>query len=388
MKLAESRHEEAQRARDLKAAQARKKECDAASGALNDVIQRIQREAKAAASLLYPKAASLEEIQGALADDEAIVLYDLPRRLPAGEKSPPLAKRTMAMVVTRKQARAVALPPADAILAACEGLVLDDPEEDPAPRIAELRKLLVEPLALPKEAKRILVSPSGPLSPLPLCLLMPDRAVAHIPSATTYRLLRESRLSPGRKVLALGDPQYSGGLEPLPHTRAEAKEIGDTVLLGDEATKAGLAAALGREERWRAVHLACHGLVDAERPALSSLALTGGGLSAYEAMGMRFAADLVVLSACETGKGKAISGEGLLGFSRAFMVAGAPRVIVSLWPVEDKATLALMKRFYEAWKRGTPAAEALRQAQDHVRAKKEWAHPMYWAAWQLWGLPD
>jgi len=127
--------------------------------------------------------------------------------------------------------------------------------------------------------------------------------------------------------------------------------------------------------------------VDEERPALSSLALADGGLT-RTSDGMRFATDLVVLSACETGKGKVVSGEGLLGFSRAFMVAGAPRVIVSLWPVEDKATLSLMSRFYEAWKRGTPAAEALRQAQDHVRARKEWAHPMYWAAWQLWGLPD
>ena len=103
---------------------------------------------------------------------------------------------------------------------------------------------------------------------------------------------------------------------------------------------------------------------------------------------MKVPADLVVLSACETGRGKVVHGEGILGFTRTFMMAGAPRVIVSLWPVEDKATQALMKKFYAHWRSGMSTAAALRKAQAHVRAQKQWKHPSYWAAWQLWGLPD
>ena len=102
-------------------------------------------------------------------------------------------------------------------------------------------------------------------------------------------------------------------------------------------------------------------------------------------------ADLVVLSACETGKGKIYRTEGIVGLTRAFMFAGSPRVLCSLWQVDDEATRALMVKFYELWNpkkgEGIGAAAALKQAQAHVRAQKQWAHPYYWAAWVLWGLP-
>ena len=69
------------------------------------------------------------------------------------------------------------------------------------------------------------------------------------------------------------------------------------------------------------------------------------------------------------------------------MLAGSSRVIVSLWEVEDKATMTLMKEFYLHWGKGVPAATALARAQKHVRDQEKWRHPAYWAAWQLWGLP-
>jgi CHAT domain-containing protein len=146
------------------------------------------------------------------------------------------------------------------------------------------------------------------------------------------------------------------------------------------------------------VHFACHGLVDRERPARSSLALTAAGdddgfLTCLEVFRMAVPADLVVLSACETAQGRVVEGEGLVGFARAFMFAGAPRVLCSLWKVDDEATRVLMTRFYDLWnpKDGTPgvhAAEALRRAQEHVRTESRWRHPYYWAAWVLWGLPE
>jgi CHAT domain-containing protein len=102
-------------------------------------------------------------------------------------------------------------------------------------------------------------------------------------------------------------------------------------------------------------------------------------------------ADLVVLSACDTGRGRIYRSEGVIGLARAFMHAGAPRVICSLWKVDDDATRALMVAFYGRWsgKGGRQeAAAALRAAQADARAQPRWKAPWYWAAWVLWGLLD
>ena len=116
---------------------------------------------------------------------------------------------------------------------------------------------------------------------------------------------------------------------------------------------------------------------------------------ALEILRMKIPADLVVMSACETWKGKIYKTEGIVGLTRAFMFAGAPRVICSLWKVDDEVTQALMIKFYELWnpkdgKKGPGAAAALKKAQAFVRDHEngKWKHPYYWAAWVLWGLPD
>jgi CHAT domain-containing protein len=108
---------------------------------------------------------------------------------------------------------------------------------------------------------------------------------------------------------------------------------------------------------------------------------------------MRIPADLAVLSACETATGRSYGSEGIVGLVRAFMFAGAPRVICSLWDVDDDATQALMRAFYARWNpkdgsQGVPPAAALRAAQEEVRSDPRWKHPAYWAAWVLWGLPE
>jgi len=196
-----------------------------------------------------------------------------------------------------------------------------------------------------------------------------------------------------RRSGATPSSQSGPGLGPLPASAAEARAVGDVVLLGSDATEARVRDALASRPRWRAVHLACHAFADPDRPALSSVALSPAGdddglLTAHEVLRSPLRADLVVLSGCDTGRGMAIRAEGHLGLARAFLLAGAPRVIASLWRVDDDATRALMEAFYARWKDGTSTAEALRDARARVRAEPRWAHPRYWAAFVQWGLAD
>jgi len=147
--------------------------------------------------------------------------------------------------------------------------------------------------------------------------------------------------------------------------------------------------------QYRIVHFATHGLLDNEHPELSGLVLSmvgpdgkpqNGFLDLEDIYNLTLPADLVVLSACETGLGKEINGEGLVGLTRGFMYAGASRVVASLWQVDDAATAELMGAFYRAMlvDRLRPAA-ALRQAQIELMKQKRWHDPYYWAAFTLQG---
>lgn len=156
----------------------------------------------------------------------------------------------------------------------------------------------------------------------------------------------------------------------------------------DTATRAELG-------RYRYLHFATHGLLDSERPGLSALVLSlvdesgapqDGFLRAHEIYNLNLPAELVVLSACQTGLGKEIKGEGLVGLTRGFMYAGAARVVVSLWNVNDKATSELMAKFYRKMlKNGQRPAAALRSAQVEMWRQRQWQSPYYWAAFVLQG---
>jgi CHAT domain-containing protein len=151
----------------------------------------------------------------------------------------------------------------------------------------------------------------------------------------------------------------------------------------------------GELGQYRYVHFATHGLLDSERPGLSSLVLSmvdaqgkpqDGFLRANDIYNLKLPAELVVLSACQTGLGKDIKGEGLVGLTRGFMYAGAARVVVSLWSVNDKATADLMAKFYEKMlKQGERPAAALRAAQVEMWRQKQWQSPYYWAAFTMQG---
>ncbi len=189
-------------------------------------------------------------------------------------------------------------------------------------------------------------------------------------------------------------------LPRLPFTRDEAKTIlavvppgaGKEALDFDASRKL---AVSGELTKYQVVHFATHALVDNLHPELSGLVLSlvdqqgapqDGFLDLQDIYDLDLPADLVVLSACQTGLGKEINGEGMIGLTRGFMYAGASSVVSTLWKVDDFATAKLMGHFYRAMKRGrmTPA-QALRQAQLALWKEDHWSAPYYWAGFTLQG---
>jgi hypothetical protein len=186
----------------------------------------------------------------------------------------------------------------------------------------------------------------------------------------------------------------------LPGTRREAEQI--LALVPAASSKRAFdfmvsrATATSEElSQYRYVHFATHGFLDSQHPELSGILLSmfdeqgqpqDGFLRAHEVFNLKLPAELVVLSACQTGLGKEIRGEGLVGLTRGFMYAGAPRVLVSLWSVSDLGTAELMTRFYRGMlKEGKRPAEALQAAQVSMLKEKQFAAPYFWAAFTLQG---
>ena len=292
-----------------------------------------------------------------------------------------------------------------------------------------LYRLLVQPAAgALAGARRIVISPDGPLHTLPFAALRRgDRYLVEwkplhsVLSATVYAELTRNRPAPRQpgeeRLVAFGDPVYPPSrinairdpqlrealrrgltLTPLPSTRKEVQEIGSLFperreYLGREATEE---RAKSLDQSSHLIHFACHGLIDPRFPLNSALALTvpehpaagqdNGLLQAWEIFeSVRLDADLVTLSACDTALGREVGGEGLIGLTRAFQYAGAHSVLASLWGISDYSTAAFMKSFYGHLRAGKTKDEALRAAQlDQIR-KKSGSHPFFWAAFQLTG---
>jgi CHAT domain-containing protein len=186
----------------------------------------------------------------------------------------------------------------------------------------------------------------------------------------------------------------------LPGTRQEAEQIVAMVPTNERRLALDFAAsrdtATSAElSQYRYVHLSTHGLLNSVHPELSGLVFSlvnergesqDGFLRAHEIFNLKLSPEVVVLSACQTGMGKNIRGEGLVSLTRGFMYAGAPRVIVSLWGVSDLGTTELMVRLYQGMlKDGMRPAAALRAAQVSLMNDKRWASPYYWAPFTLHG---
>jgi len=275
-------------------------------------------------------------------------------------------------------------------------------------------------------------------------LLIADHEIVNLPSASTLAVVRKEvagrQIAP-KSVVALADPVFMKNDERvkpakvdnetlahnestkdrqlvkaaaedtgvandglyiprLPGTRKEAEQIVAMV----PATEGRLALdfAANRDtvtsaelSQYRYVHLSTHGFLNSVHPELSGVVFSlvnesgeaqDGFLRAHELFNLKLPVEVVVLSACQTGVGKNIRGEGLVSLTRGFMYAGAPRVIVSLWNVSDWGTTELMVRFYQGMlKEGMRPAAALRAAQISLMNDKRWASPYYWAPFILQG---
>ncbi len=286
-------------------------------------------------------------------------------------------------------------------------------------------------------------------SPLPT-LLIADHEVVNLPSASALAIIRREvggRRAAPKTLAALADPVFEAGDPRLLTARKKAATkgliafarsaespsatslfpselsrsvrsfnrygFGRLVFSNDEvefitklAPRGSTLKATGFEanhqlavsgelSHYRIVHFATHGLINNEHPELSGLALSlvdengkpqDGFLRMSEIFNLRLPADLVVLSACQTGLGKEIKGEGLVGLTRGFMYAGAERVVASLWRVDDQATAQLMKHFYRGMlKENLQPASALRAAQIEMSKSPRWSSPYYWAGFVIQG---
>lgn len=212
--------------------------------------------------------------------------------------------------------------------------------------------------------------------------------------------LSQSQLAQAAKSTGIAEAGDDLVIRRIPFTRKEAQSIrrfvdkpSATVALDFNASRD---FALGPDlSHYRIVHFATHGIVDTTRPELSGLILSlvnekgepkDGFLRMTDVYNLRLPAELVVLSACQTGIGKTMHGEGLIGLTRGFFYAGARRLVVSLWSVNDEATADLMTDFYRAMLRenADPSA-ALRRAQREMIKSKRFSAPYYWAAFSLQG---
>lgn len=262
---------------------------------------------------------------------------------------------------------------------------------------------------------------AGPINFAKLSYLTLDHEIQYVPSVSVLAAVQKNAADDSgeqrKELVAFADPvtgsktatpragtigaavrSWSTSLPNLPFARTEVEAISKLyskedvrVLIGKEASEENVKNMNILD--YRIIHIASHGLIDEERPQLSALVLTPGSkgqedgfLTMREVFDLKLKADLVVLSACKTGLGRQIRGEGMDGLSRAFFFAGASRVLVSLWNVYDPSTADFMTTFYRNLKdNGMHETEALQQARLEMIHSKKYSHPYYWAPFILIG---
>ena len=311
-----------------------------------------------------------------------------------------------------------------------------------------LCEILISPIASQLDKQRLLIVADSALQYIPFAALslssrsyqplIIEHEIINLPSASTVAVMRQetaNRPPAPRTLTIIADPVFSADDERvknsnthpnpssklpiasqqisraasnaginwtrLPGTRQEAEAI-LALLPHNETSSYVLDFEASRERatspelaQYRIIHFATHGFVHSSAPELSGIVMSlvnsqgdseNGFLRLHDIFNLKLAADLVVLSACQTGLGEAIRGEGVMGLTRGLMYAGAQRIVTSFWNVDDRATANLMVKFYQGilQQNLTPSA-ALRQAQLQMWREQKFSRPYYWAAFSLQG---
>ncbi len=309
--------------------------------------------------------------------------------------------------------------------------------------IEKLSQSLIEPLEpYINASSQLVISPDGPLSQLPFEILetktnssnlISQKSIQYTQSLSTYALSKNLQIQlkniPNRKsLLAVGNPEYLNAPQenstrqltrnaaisnldkvtdldtlwnPLPGTEVEVKKISalfpnsNKVLLGKEATEQNMQQLnqSGEIKNYKYILMSAHGYLSPNQPALSSIVLglknklpsADGYITALEWSEYNLRSDLTVLSACDSGIGKVINGEGVMGLPFALFVAGNVNTILSLWPVDDEATAIFMETFFKKLKSGESTTDALKNTKHNFIKSIQYSDPKYWSPFILVG---
>jgi len=402
-----------------------------------NLMLKIRQQNPRYAGLQYPQPLKLADAQALIDKDTVLMEYFVGK------------KGSFCFVITRDDAKAFSLPAEGELKEQVRSIIGAIQEQDLvwattngmyrqyAITARSLYRKLLEPAGVALQMKRkIIIAPDGMLGYLPFeCLLTAggdfkqidfsklsyfglNYEIQYVPSISVLAAIEQNRPTnkdDHRKAfIAFADPEnqpgppknltgldgevsnWSTSLQPLPFAKTEVEEISKlypkgstTLLIGKDASEVN-AKKMDLQD-YRIVHFASHGLIDEEHPQFSSLILNSGGdedgyLTMREVFDLKLNADLVVLSACKSGLGQRIRGEGMTGLSRSFFGAGASSVLVSLWNVSDRSTSKFMISFYSEMETAKlTEAAALKAARRKMILSKKYSHPYYWSPFILIG---
>lgn len=404
--------------------------------ALITEFRKIREEIRRSRGEKYraPEPLALREVQEKVLDEETLLLqYDLG------------PNKSFLWAISDETVDSFVLPAQDEIeSAAYDAYKMLSQSRRRAGRVPtrmateRLGHLLLEPVQHLLDKPRLLIVAEGTLQYIPFGALphpvngeplLVSQEVVYAPSASIVASIRSTiaeRPKAENNLAVLADPVFSrddprvtrravdqkfvvptfvrrllrdGSFGRLKYTREEAESILALVppvtlsAFDFEATKDLLVE--GALNNYRILHFATHGLANSHHPELSGIVLSlvdekgkprDGILRAHEIYRLDLNADLVMLSACQTALGAQVRGEGLVGMTHAFLRAGAARVAVSLWDVDDQATAELVRRLYHGlWVQGLSPSAALREAQLSIRSEPSWSAPYFWAGFVLQG---
>jgi CHAT domain-containing protein/Tfp pilus assembly protein PilF len=394
---------------------------------LESLKREIREASPAYANLRYPKNISLSEAQSELLDKETACLAYL------------LAKEnSYAFVITRKDIKIFPLPERQEIQKLVQEYLqsITDVENNDFHLGYELYNILVRP-GLNDKIKKIIIVPDDALYFLPFETLLTQKKgsdwliksynIAYVPSLSSLRELidrrSESKQTPKKDFLAFGDPSFGANeIDPLsasgknmpPNDNSSANpQFYRLKYSGLETEKIAALFKPGRREvferdqaseevlkkqdlaDFKIIHFATHAIIDDKKPARSAIVLAldqdpgeDGLLQMREVFNLKLNAELVTLSACQTGLGQLIRGEGIEGLSRAFFYAGASSVLLSVWAINDQASYQLLERFYFHLRSSDTIMDALRKAKLDLIDSGVLSHPYYWGGFIVTGEAD